>query len=286
MSLMLPKIDVAFKLLFGDQRSKNILADFLKAVLPDLADEEFEELTIADPQMKREFSGDKLEILDVKLRTKSGKSLDIEIQISDVPEMRSRVTYYSANMITEQIGIGGHYNDLKRAISIIITDYDFIQESGRYHTVVRMMEEKEHFPFNDLMEIHVLNLERVPVEEDNRLVEWLRFIGAEGEEEIKMVAEKNEMIKEAYCKLQVMSEDEANRMIYEARLKAQRDEYSRIRGALQRGREEGREEGLEEGRGEGQKEKMKIVRNLKNLGIPVEQIAQATGFSPEEIAVL
>ncbi|MDR1144168.1 MAG: Rpn family recombination-promoting nuclease/putative transposase, partial [Spirochaetaceae bacterium] len=66
---MLPKVDFAFKLLFGDQRSKNILADFLKAVLPGLADEEFEELTITDPQLKREFSGDKLEILDVKLRT-------------------------------------------------------------------------------------------------------------------------------------------------------------------------------------------------------------------------
>ncbi|MDR1587995.1 MAG: Rpn family recombination-promoting nuclease/putative transposase [Treponema sp.] len=47
------------------------------------------------------------------------------------------------------------------------------------------------------------------------------------------------LIEEAYCKLQVMSEDEANRMIYEARLKAQRDEYSRIQGALKKGRQEG-----------------------------------------------
>ncbi|MDR0642037.1 MAG: Rpn family recombination-promoting nuclease/putative transposase, partial [Treponema sp.] len=165
MSLMLPKVDIAFKLLFGDQRSKDILADFLKAVLPNLADEEFEELVIVDPHLKREFAGDKLEILDVKLRTKSGKSLDIEIQVSDVPEMRSRVTYYSANMITEQVGMGGYYNELKQAISIIITDYDFIQESERYHTVFRMLEVEGHFEFNDLMEIHVLNLKRLPVGE-------------------------------------------------------------------------------------------------------------------------
>jgi hypothetical protein len=32
-----------------------------------------------------------------------------------------------------------------------------------------------------------------------------------------------------------MSEDEANRMIYEARLKAQRDDYSRMRGAREEG---------------------------------------------------
>jgi predicted transposase/invertase (TIGR01784 family) len=80
MNLMLPKVDVAFKLLFGDERSKNILTDFLKAALPELAEEEFAELTIVDPHLKREFIDDKLEILDVKVRTARGKSIDIDIQ--------------------------------------------------------------------------------------------------------------------------------------------------------------------------------------------------------------
>jgi hypothetical protein len=38
--------------------SKNILADFLKAVLPSLAQQEFEELTIVDPHLKRDFEND------------------------------------------------------------------------------------------------------------------------------------------------------------------------------------------------------------------------------------
>jgi predicted transposase/invertase (TIGR01784 family) len=267
MALMLPKVDIAFKLLFGDERSKNILTDFLKAALPELAEEEFAELTIVDPHLKREFIDDKLEILDVKIRTARGKSIDIDIQVSDLPEMRSRITYYLANMITEQIGRGGHYNDLKRAISIVITDYDFIPESSRCHTAYRMLETEEHFPFNDLMEIHVLNLERLPAEGEGKLLDWLRFLKAETEEEFKMLAEKYPMIQEAYCKLQEMSEDEANRMIYEARLKAQRDEYSRTQGALRKAREE-------------------IARNFKQLGISVEQIAQGTGLSIDEIAAL
>jgi predicted transposase/invertase (TIGR01784 family) len=260
MNIMLPKIDFAFKLLFGDLRSKNILADFLKAALPGLADEEFEELTIVDPHLKQEFSGDKLEILDVKVRTARGKSIDIEIQISGLPEMRSRISYYLANMITEQIGMGGHYNDLKQAICIVITDYDFIPESKRYHTVFLMMEREEHFPFNQLMEINILNLERLPPEEDSKLADWLRFLRAESEEEFKVLGEKNPMIKEAYSKLQVMSEDEANRMIYEARLKAQRDEYSRIQGARQ------------EGQKEGQKEGQNMVLELMRQGYSADQI--------------
>jgi hypothetical protein len=69
------------------------------------------------------------------------------------------------------------------------------------------------------------------------------------------------VIKEAYCKLQVMSEDEANRMIYEARLKARRDEYSRIQGALREGREERAKE---------------IAIKMKKRGVPIDQIAEDT----------
>jgi predicted transposase/invertase (TIGR01784 family) len=105
-----------------------------------------------------------------------------------------------------------------------------------------------------------------------KLADWLRFIKAEGEEELKMAAEKNPIIKEAYCKLQEMSEDQEARMLYEARLKAQRDEYSRIQGALKKGREEGSKERA-----------IRIALNLKKVGIPIEQITLVTGLSLEEI---
>jgi predicted transposase/invertase (TIGR01784 family) len=272
MDIMLPKIDFAFKLLFGDQRSKNILADFLKAVLPDLAEEEFEELTVVDPHLKREFGGDKLEILDIKVRTAGGRLIDIEIQISDMPEMRSRITYYLSNMITEQIGMGGHYDDLKQAISIVIADYDFIPETQRCHTVFRMLEKEEHFPFNGLMEINVLNLERLREDEDSRLADWLRFLKAEKEEDFMMLAAKDPLLNEAYCKLQVMSEDEANRMIYEARLKAQRDDYSRTQGA--------RRDGMAEGEARATRN---IILEMGKNGMGIGTIAAITHVSEGEI---
>jgi predicted transposase/invertase (TIGR01784 family) len=99
-----------------------------------------------------------------------------------------------------------------------------------------------------------------------------------------MVTEKNPLIHEAYCKLQVMSEDEANRMIYEARLKAQRDDYSRMNGARQKGLQEGiqkgREEGREEGRQEGQKE---IILRMAEHGMTTKDIAAVTYLSEQHI---
>lgn len=48
-------------------------------------------------------------------------------------------------------------------------------------------------------------------------------------------------------------------------------------------RREGWEKGLKEGRKE---ERKNIARNMKSLGLTVEQIAQATGLSAEEIEMI
>jgi flagellar biosynthesis/type III secretory pathway protein FliH len=146
------------------------------------------------------------------------------------------------------------------------------------------------------MEIHVLSLERLPADEEGRLADWLRFLKAETEEEFKMVSEKNPMIHEAYCKLQAMSEDEANRMIYEARLKAQRDEYSRMNGARQKGLQEGiqegiqkgLQEGIQKGRKEGREEgelnaTRRIVLEMGKKGLDIKTIAAVTQVSEQQI---
>ena len=57
------------------------------------------------------------------------------------------------------------------------------------------------------------------------------------------------------------------------------------------GRAEGRAEGMAEGRAEGRAEGMsqrslEIARNLLSLGLPVDQITQATGLTEEEIELL
>ena len=55
----------------------------------------------------------------------------------------------------------------------------------------------------------------------------------------------------------------------------------------QKGKEEGKEEGRAEGRAEGMSQRsLEIARNLLSLGLPVNQITQATGLTEEEIELL
>ncbi|MDR2481420.1 MAG: Rpn family recombination-promoting nuclease/putative transposase, partial [Spirochaetaceae bacterium] len=64
--LLSPKTDVVFKLIFADENNADILADFIAAVTGLPADE-FDEIKISDPHLRRFDAQDKLSILDLKL---------------------------------------------------------------------------------------------------------------------------------------------------------------------------------------------------------------------------
>ncbi|MDL2248615.1 Rpn family recombination-promoting nuclease/putative transposase, partial [Tyzzerella sp. OttesenSCG-928-J15] len=195
--LLSPKSDLIFKLIFGDNKNTDILADFLQAVL-DLPESEYSHLEIVDPHLQPETPERKLGILDVKLHTNSGKVVNIEIQVADVSPMRERIVFYTSKMITEQIGKGDNYNAIKKVISIVITDYRLIPENEEYHNRYHLYDKNTGSKFTDILEINVLELPKVPKETDNsQLWNWLRFLKSEREEELSMLAEKNKKIEKA-----------------------------------------------------------------------------------------
>ena len=70
-------------------------------------------------------------------------------------------------------------------------------------------------------------------------------------------------------------------------MNTERYTYNQIEYARETGREEGHKVGKEEGLKEGLKEgQSKIAINLIKLGTPCKIIAQATGFSEEEVSRL
>jgi len=62
--------------------------------------------------------------------------------------------------------------------------------------------------------------------------------------------------------------------------------YTRELRGYERGHREGKEEGREEGREEERAKNETSLKNLKQLGVPVATIAQATGLSLEEVKAL
>ena len=282
--LLSPKSDYIFKLLFGDMRNIDILTEFLKSVLK-IPHDDYEKLTIVDPFLKREDVNDKMGILDVKLHTRSGRVLDVEIQVLEVPQMSERIIFYTSKMVTEQIRKSDNFDAIKPVISIIIMDFNLIKDSAHYHNSYRLYDNNTQSLFTDLIQVDTLELRKLPKKTDNTdLFDWLSFLKAEREEEYAVLASKSPVLNKAYGVLKELSQDERIRMIEEAREKQRRDEASRLRGAMQKGIEKGLKQGIEQGIEQGEKNaKINIIQNALVMNMNIDYIAKLVKLSVDEV---
>jgi predicted transposase/invertase (TIGR01784 family) len=210
-------------------------------------------------------------------------------------------------MLTAQLRIGEKYVKMKKVVSIVILDYDLIEDSEYFHNKYMLYDAQTKSLFTGIVEIHTLELSKLPAEATEaeidaktaRQILWLRLIKAEGEEEVKMLATKDPEIKAAYGVLKKLSASERVRLLYESREKAIWDEQARLYGATMEGFEkglkeghedgfkEGHEGGFKEGREDGFKEgKLEMAKTLLASGVSPDIIAQGSGLSYDDIQSL
>ena len=227
-TLLPVKSDFVFKRIFGDQRNADILAAFLKSVL-DIPDEEYDRLTVVDPYVKKESEDDKYGILDVKVHTVSGSVVHVEIQLKVIPEMKARTIFSQAKLVTEQMSSGQNYSVIKRVVSIIITDENFVSGDEYHHQFrYRTTDGRE---FTNLVEINTLELRKLPYDDDSTdLWCWMKFIKSDDEEVLDMLAQKSPYMRKAVGVLKELSADERTRMIFEKQEMARMDMESRMNG--------------------------------------------------------
>ena len=90
----------------------------------------------------------------------------------------------------------------------------------------------------------------------------------------------------AYANMNVKQQQEVTQIMRTELDRIAENEYARKEG-LKQGREEGREEGYKKGEAAGiEKGKEELAKQLLSMGIPVETIQQASGFTQEQIAAL
>ncbi|MDR2482453.1 MAG: Rpn family recombination-promoting nuclease/putative transposase [Treponema sp.] len=246
-----PISDYAFALLFGDQRHIEILTAFLKSVL-DLPEDEYGHLTIVNPFLKRLRRKDKLGIVDVRVHTKSGRIIHVEIQVSPFTWMRNRIVFYIAKLLWSQLRSGGSYEEIHEVISIVICDYPLLPEEPGYLNEYSLRNAGSGKPFTDLIKIITLELPKLPeAPDDQKVWSWAKFFRVKTREELEAAsaaAKGNRGLEMAVAEYKKLTWSERRQMIAEEREKARRDKIAMLHYA----RHEGREEGLTLGRMEGE----------------------------------
>lgn len=281
-TILSPKLDIVFQILFGEVGSEEITKDLLSTIL----DEQINEIDLnQNIVLRRRSLEDKMGIVDVLAKINNNEYCNIEMQIIDHKNSKKRILYYWAKKYTQEIQKGEQYNNLKRTICVLIADYEIGGlENIKFHSKWKIFEASEKKKvLTDDFELHIIELPKIRKGEadgkEEKLLEWLSFLENPESKEVTSYMEKNENIKQAKEKLNTLSADEEVRILAELREKAIRDEKS----AQENYFKEGLKEGIKEGSIQKNKENAK---KMKEEGIKIKTIIKITNLTKEEIEKL
>ena len=290
--LLDPKNDYVFKRIFGHTGNEDITKSFLSSIIPD----KIEKIELdCNPIMDKDLLDDKLGILDIKARLNDNVVCNVEMQICDKKNIEKRLLFYWSKMYSQGIKQGQDYDELKRTIVILISDYNLekLKKIPEYVTKWNIREEKYgKIILTDVLEIYIIELNKLKngvVKDNQKLNSWLYFIKSS-----KVVVNKNmreediEEIKKAQKILEDISADEHEKWLAEMRLKYIRDKHAIEDFGYDKGYKSGQSKGIEIGKEQGieigsTKKQEEIARNLKQENVDIQFIARVTGLTEEEI---
>lgn len=274
-TLLNPQIDFIFKKIFGTEKNKPILIDFLNAVIKPI--NPIKEVEIKNNDIDKEFIEDKFSRLDIKAITSNKEHINIEIQVKNEYNMIQRTLYYWSKMYSEQIQNRENYNKLERTVCINILNFKYL-DNDRYHNAYRLKEITTNEELTDIEEIHFIELPKFneignkdnieDIEKIDALEKWLEFLKEPESNVVRQLELNDEGIRLAKTELYRLSMDSKERERYNMREKALYDEISALENAEKKGE---------------RKKSIEVAKNLLNAGIDIVTISKSTGLSEEEI---
>ena len=148
MRFISPKVDYAFKKIFGSEQSKEILISFLNAIVYG-EEKVIQSLTIINPYNPGQVITLKDTYLDVKAVLADGSVVVIEMQIARVSAFSKRVIYNLSKAYTNQLGIGEDYLSLTPVIAVTITDFILFNQTPKVISKFQFQETTQKFSYPD-----------------------------------------------------------------------------------------------------------------------------------------
>jgi predicted transposase/invertase (TIGR01784 family) len=297
------KSDFGFKHVFANPANKDLLLSLLNALLPE---KEISDVELSPTEYKYHRDTNRI-FFDLSCKGQQGEIFIIEMQRKRQHYFSNRSIYYMSLAIANQLKAGKIHEDypLKEVYFIGILNFNMMDtdEKTHLHNISlhntlngNLFSNKIHYVFTELLNFDKRESELISMlDKWLYLIRYLPYLNTVPEklnqpifQKLFQIAEINKLTKE-------------ERMLFDRRLKTQRDIEANIRYAADEGREMGRAEGIQlglkkgkkEGLVEGKKEglvegknqeKLLIARKLLQTGIPLSEVAEITGLSVEQLS--
>jgi len=305
----LVRFDFAIKNMLRDKKNFDILEGFIEVFLGKKC--KIQE--ILESEGNQDYADDKFNRVDIKAKDTKGEIFIVEVQTTRYTYYLERILYGVSKAITEQLGNGDKYGNIKQVFSISVVYYDLGEGDDYFyecksdfygvhsHNILKLNRREEL----SLEEIKNGDTRKFKYEAKYahdifpkyfliRINAYKKFIADAMSEWMEFL--KNNSIKSdttvpglqaAKEKLNMLKMTKAERISYERHLDSIRNEKEAFWTAETDAYVAGEEKGRAEGRAEGEKSKaIEIARNLKKAGIDINIIAENTGLTLDEINAL
>jgi len=263
-----PRVDFAFKKLFGSEENKDLLLSLINAILVD--QEQIKTIELKNPYNLADYRAGKISILDIKAKDEKGRWLNIEMQIGQDLDFDKRAIYYWSKLVTEQLSEGMMFRELKKTISINILDFNVVPETEEVHSLYKILNTRtlKDDRLHGLFELHYIELRKFTKDYaaiSNTLDCWITFLTRAHELDKTRIPEQMSTDKAIVKAIEAVDRmfNEEERVVYEVRMEAIAEVESKIASAVA----EGMEKGMKKGRSE-------MVINAHNSGMSSEEIAR------------
>ena len=287
-----PFTDEGFKIVFGQEISKPLLLDFLNTLLEGVV--HIVDLSFSDKEQVTDYEDDRLLIYDVLCTTSDGKKVIVEMQNKKQGFFKKRSIYYLSRAISRQGEKGKEWRyDIKAVYFVAFMNFQ-LPDMPDFRTDVVLMDVQHKNVFSTDVRMTFLQLPLFTKEQEEcetYFEKWIFIFKNMNILDRMPWAAQNAVFKRLGELAEVAHLGTMERERYESSLKHYRDTLDVFETAKEDGYAEGRIEGLEAGRAEGRAEGAKqqifeTARKAKSMGLPIDQIVQLTGLTPDEIAKL
>ena len=280
-----PFSDVGFKKIFGQEINKELLIEFLNDLLE--GEKRIEDIRFLDKESLPLYENDRTGIYDISCQTEAGEHFIVEMQNIRQVHFSERALYYLTRALAYQGEKSAHWQfELNAVYGVFFMNFRLNGRPGKLRTDVVLTDRETHEQFSDKLRFIFLELPSFRKEEEECETDFERWIYVlKNMETLKRIPFKAR--KSVFEKLEKIADlsslSKAERIKYDASIKAYRDHLATIAY----GKEEGKVEGRSEGRVEGERNKqIEIARKLKAKGLSIDLISETTGLSAEEVGKL
>ncbi|MEM7373297.1 MAG: Rpn family recombination-promoting nuclease/putative transposase [Bacteroidota bacterium] len=169
-----PKVDIAFKKIFGDKNNNHILISFLNAVM----DKDIVSVTILNPYQLPKLPELKYTILDVKAEDSKGEEYIVEMQTNPYVWFDKRALDYISRAYASQLESGSDYKDHKPVYFIGVLNFDYFksQEYLSRHFILNLETYKQEITDFELYFLELTKFTKELHELEGILDKWTYFL--------------------------------------------------------------------------------------------------------------